>query len=165
MARALRPTPKGRVDARKAGGRGRSGAAVGPRAVDAEAPPARRAAPKSSSGGSLVVVESPAKAKTIKKYLGRGFEVRASVGHVKDLPKSKIGVDVDRGFRPEYETINGFLFKVSGHIPELNEEIRYDKLQFTVTKKTQRRIRQVKVLKLARPEGIQGQENVPLPEA
>ena len=53
------------------------------------------------------MVESPAKAKTIKKYLGRGFEVRASVGHVKDLPKSKIGVDVDRGFRPEYETIKG----------------------------------------------------------
>jgi len=108
MARALTPTPKGRVDARKASGRGRSEAAAGPRAVDAEAPPARRAAaPKASSGGSLVVVESPAKAKTIKKYLGRGFEVRASVGHVKDLPKSKIGVDVDRGFRPEYETIKG----------------------------------------------------------
>jgi DNA topoisomerase I len=57
--------------------------------------------------GSLVVVESPAKAKTIKKYLGRGYEVKASVGHVKDLPKSKIGVDVEHGFLPEYEAIKG----------------------------------------------------------
>jgi len=56
---------------------------------------------------ALVVVESPAKAKTIKKYLGAGFEVKASVGHVKDLPKSKMGVRVDDGFEPEYETIRG----------------------------------------------------------
>ena len=56
---------------------------------------------------ALVVVESPAKAKTIKKYLGPGFEVMASVGHVKDLPKSKMGVDIAGGFEPEYETIRG----------------------------------------------------------
>ncbi|PKN55778.1 MAG: type I DNA topoisomerase [Deltaproteobacteria bacterium HGW-Deltaproteobacteria-14] len=56
---------------------------------------------------ALVVVESPAKAKTIKKYLGAGFEVKASVGHVKDLPKSKMGVRVEDGFEPEYETIRG----------------------------------------------------------
>jgi len=56
---------------------------------------------------ALVVVESPAKAKTIKKYLGPGFEVKASVGHVKDLPKSKMGVDIAGGFEPEYETIRG----------------------------------------------------------
>jgi len=64
-----------------------------------------RAAPK--GGRSLVVVESPAKAKTIKKYLGRSFDVMASVGHVKDLPKSKMGVDVEKGFRPTYEVIKG----------------------------------------------------------
>jgi DNA topoisomerase-1 len=58
-------------------------------------------------GGALVVVESPAKAKTIKKYLGRHYEVKASVGHVKDLPKSKMGVDVERGFRPQYDVIKG----------------------------------------------------------
>ncbi|MRR13227.1 hypothetical protein EG835_12405 [bacterium] len=58
-------------------------------------------------GKSLVIVESPAKAKTISKYLGKGFVVEASVGHIKNLPKSKIGVDVDRGFVPEYETISG----------------------------------------------------------
>ena len=56
---------------------------------------------------ALVIVESPAKASTIKKYLGAGFTVKASVGHVKDLPKSKMGVDVENSFRPEYEIIRG----------------------------------------------------------
>jgi DNA topoisomerase-1 len=54
-----------------------------------------------------VVVESPAKAKTIKKYLGSAYRVKASVGHVKDLPKSRMGVDVKRGFKPEYHVIKG----------------------------------------------------------
>jgi DNA topoisomerase I len=54
---------------------------------------------------SLVVVESPAKAKTISKYLGSNFVVKASVGHVKDLPKSKLGVDVDDDFTPHYAII------------------------------------------------------------
>jgi len=54
-----------------------------------------------------VVVESPAKAKTIGKYLGRNYIVKASVGHIKDLPKSKLGVDVDTGFTPEYAVIPG----------------------------------------------------------
>src|SRR5512136_485415 len=57
------------------------------------------------SHGALVVVESPAKAKTIKKYLGRSYEVLASVGHIMDLPKSKLGVDVDNGFEPQYVVI------------------------------------------------------------
>ena len=50
---------------------------------------------------SLVIVESPAKAKTINKYLGRDYKVIASMGHVRDLPKSKLGVDVDDGFEPD----------------------------------------------------------------
>ena len=54
---------------------------------------------------TLVVVESPAKAKTINKYLGRDYKVIASMGHVRDLPKSKLGVDVDEGFEPEYVVI------------------------------------------------------------
>src|SRR5258706_10772958 len=54
---------------------------------------------------SLVVVESPAKAKTINKYLGRDYKVMASMGHVRDLPKSKLGVDVDEDFEPTYEVI------------------------------------------------------------
>ncbi len=55
----------------------------------------------------LVIVESPAKARTIGKYLGRGYEVAASVGHVRDLPTKELGVDVDRGFEPHYVTIRG----------------------------------------------------------
>src|SRR6266849_3037002 len=56
---------------------------------------------------TLVVVESPAKAKTIKKYLGSGYTVKASVGHIMDLPKSKMGVDIENGFEPVYEVIKG----------------------------------------------------------
>ena len=54
---------------------------------------------------ALVIVESPAKAKTINKYLGRDYKVVASMGHVRDLPKSKLGVDVDAGFKPDYEVL------------------------------------------------------------
>ena len=56
---------------------------------------------------NLVIVESPAKAKTIGKYLGPGYEVKASMGHVRDLPKSKLGVDVEHGFEPDYQPIKG----------------------------------------------------------
>ncbi|TDY50467.1 DNA topoisomerase-1 [Alicyclobacillus sacchari] len=55
----------------------------------------------------LVIVESPAKAKTIGKYLGSRYTVKASMGHVRDLPKSQLGVDVDHGFEPKYITIRG----------------------------------------------------------
>src|SRR5256885_11824144 len=51
----------------------------------------------SSGGTSLVIVESPAKAKTIGKYLGRGYKVRATVGHIMDLPEKKLGIDLDKG--------------------------------------------------------------------
>ena len=56
---------------------------------------------------NLVIVESPAKAKTIGKYLGPGYEVKASMGHVRDLPKSKLGVDVEHGFELNYQPIKG----------------------------------------------------------
>ncbi len=56
---------------------------------------------------SLVVVESPAKAKTINKILGKDFVVKASMGHIRDLPSKKLGVDVDNGFVPEYSLIRG----------------------------------------------------------
>ena len=56
---------------------------------------------------NLVVVESPAKVKTIKKFLGSNYEVAASMGHVRDLPKSQMGIDVDHDFDPKYITIRG----------------------------------------------------------
>ena len=55
----------------------------------------------------LVIVESPAKAKTIKKYLGSGYEVVASMGHIRDLPQSKIGIDIENDFAPQYVNIRG----------------------------------------------------------
>jgi DNA topoisomerase I len=58
-------------------------------------------------GRSLVIVESPAKAKTINKFLGRGFTVKASMGHVRDLPKKSLGVDEKRDFKPTYEILPG----------------------------------------------------------
>ena len=56
---------------------------------------------------NLVIVESPAKVKTIKKFLGSGYEVTASQGHVRDLPKSSMGIDIDKDFEPKYITIRG----------------------------------------------------------
>src|SRR6202040_4163330 len=56
---------------------------------------------------ALVIVESPAKAKTINKYLGNQYVVKASLGHIKDLPKNDLAVDVDNGFTPRYEVIEG----------------------------------------------------------
>ncbi|MCL2351760.1 MAG: type I DNA topoisomerase [Firmicutes bacterium] len=56
---------------------------------------------------NLVIVESPSKAKTLKKFLGSGYKIEASVGHVRDLPKSELGIDVERDFEPKYITIRG----------------------------------------------------------
>ena len=65
------------------------------------ATPARRGRP------ALVIVESPTKARTIGKYLGNGYDVKATVGHLRDLPTRELGVDVDQGFEPKYVTIKG----------------------------------------------------------
>ena len=56
---------------------------------------------------TLIIVESPAKVKTISKFLGRQYTVRSSVGHIRDLPKSQLGVDVENHFAPKYITIRG----------------------------------------------------------
>ena len=76
----------------------------------ASAEPGRRDARPTLSApgkGNLVIVESPAKARTIEKYLGPGFKVLASVGHVRDLPLSELGVDIEHDFEPKYVTLKG----------------------------------------------------------
>ena len=70
----------------------------------AEKPAAKRTTKKTEAkpGTKLVIVESPAKAKTIGKYLGRGYTVTASMGHIRDLPASTLGIDVEHGYTPKY---------------------------------------------------------------
>ena len=77
------------------------------RSKGAKARPARATARKApeTSGKSLVIVESPTKSRTLTKFLGRGFTVMASNGHIMDLPKSKLGVDLENRFEPQYEPI------------------------------------------------------------
>jgi DNA topoisomerase I len=86
------------------------------RAVKAPAKPGKKAAApaaprkggaKAGKGSALVIVESPTKARTIGKYLGAGYDVKATVGHLRDLPTRELGVDVERGFEPKYVTIKG----------------------------------------------------------
>src|SRR3954470_2944169 len=101
---ASRKTGKSsRSSARKATGTARKGRGrhVAPEVHDDELSPA----PAGSQ--SLVIVESPAKAKTIGKYLGRGYRVRATVGHIMDLPEKKLGIDIEGGFEPELIPIPG----------------------------------------------------------
>ncbi|MFL5505375.1 MAG: DNA topoisomerase, partial [Gemmatimonadales bacterium] len=95
-AAAKAPARGAAKSAAKRGARGRSAAPV----EDEGPPPA-------AGTTSLVIVESPAKAKTIGKYLGRGYRVRATVGHIMDLPEKKLGIDIDKGFEPELVPIPG----------------------------------------------------------
>ena len=59
------------------------------------------------SSKPLVVVESPTKVKTIKKYLGKNYNVAATVGHIKDLPSKEMGIDIEKDFQPKYRVIPG----------------------------------------------------------
>jgi len=79
------------------------------RAPKTDGKPAKKAAPARAGGSakSLVIVESPTKSRTLTKFLGRNFTVVASNGHIMDLPKSKLGVDLDNDFEPEYVPIRG----------------------------------------------------------
>lgn len=88
---------------------------------------AAKPSPKAPSwaGRTLVIVESPAKAKTIEKYLGSKYKVLASMGHLIDLPKSRIGVDIEHNFEPEYLTIRG-------RAPVLKELVKEAKKSETV---------------------------------
>lgn len=78
---------------------------------------------------NLIIVESPAKAKTIEKFLGKGYKVKASVGHVRDLPKSKLGVDIENNFEPNYITIRG----KAGTVNELKKEAKKSDKVFLAT--------------------------------
>lgn len=74
-------------------------------------------------GKNLIIVESPAKAKTINKIVGKDFQVKASIGHIKDLPEDRLGVNIEKGFEPEYIIIPG-KEKV---VKELRESAKYAK--------------------------------------
>ncbi len=73
----------------------------------AESAPEKGGGREGVSGRSLVIVESPAKAKTINKYLGKAYVVKASLGHVRDLPERGLGVEIEKGFAPTYELVPG----------------------------------------------------------
>ena len=78
----------------------------------------------------LVIVESPAKVKTIKKFLGANYEVVASNGHIRDLPKSTLGIDIEHDYEPKYIIIRG----KGGKLAERRKQIKYI-LQLTLTVK------------------------------
>ncbi|MHC5539518.1 toprim domain-containing protein, partial [Singulisphaera rosea] len=79
-----------------------------PKAAAKKTPQRRASADSAPSGGrSLVIVESPKKAKSINKFLGSGYVVKASMGHVRDLPERKLGLDVEHGYLPSYEIMKG----------------------------------------------------------
>ena len=99
---AAKSTPARKAPAKKTAAIAKAAAKPARPAAKKAPTAAKKVKPRDVTGKSLVVVESPAKARTIKKYLGAGFTVKASVGHVMDLPKSKLGVDVENGFEPEY---------------------------------------------------------------
>lgn len=103
MAAAQKPAAR-KPAAKKAAPKG-EGTAKKPAAKKTAA---RKPAAKKSAGGTrLVIVESPAKAKTIGKYLGRGYTVTASMGHIRDLPASTLGIDVENNYQPKYIIIKG----------------------------------------------------------
>ena len=82
----------------------------------------------------LVIVESPAKAKTINKFLGSNYQVVASNGHVRDLPKSQMGIDIENDFEPKYITIRGKGDILAMLRKEVKKRIKYI-LQQTLTGK------------------------------
>ena len=86
-----------------------TGGSTEPKKASGARSASRRASGTASAAGgkTLVVVESPAKARTISKYLDAGYTVKATVGHLRDLPQRELGVDIERGFQPKYVTIRG----------------------------------------------------------
>src|ERR687893_1021389 len=81
--------------------------AAGRKRAPSRKPPEEELPPAPPGTTSLVIVESPAKARTIGKYLGRGYRVKATVGHIMDLPEKKLGIDIEGGFEAELVPIPG----------------------------------------------------------
>src|SRR5262245_32753535 len=106
---ASRKTGSTRKSGSKAGAKSKATAKAAARRRASASPEATEEEQASVPAGStaLVIVESPAKAKTIGKYLGRGYRVRATVGHIMDLPEKKLGIDIENGFEPELIPIPG----------------------------------------------------------
>ena len=73
---------------------------------------------------SLIIVESPTKATTIRRFLGRNYTVKASMGHVRDLPRSQFGIDIEHNYEPKYITIRG----KGGVLQELRKVKKTDKI-------------------------------------
>ena len=110
MAPIKKTTTKKTTGARKTAAKStakKSAAGAKARARRSAAPVEEELPPAAPGTTSLVIVESPAKARTIAKYLGRAYRVKATVGHVRDLPEKKLGIDIENGFEPEYVTIAG----------------------------------------------------------
>ena len=110
MAPIKKTTTKKTTGARKTAAKStakKSAAGAKARARRSAAPVEEELPPAAPGTTSLVIVESPAKARTIGKYLGRAYRVKATVGHVRDLPQKKLGIDIENGFEPEYVTIAG----------------------------------------------------------
>ncbi|MDO9508394.1 MAG: type I DNA topoisomerase [Thermovirgaceae bacterium] len=101
-----RPAGAGRSAAGKAPGREKAVRSAKP--ADRTSP-ARKKSPKGTlpGGKTLVIVESPSKAKTLNKILGKDYDIQASVGHIRDLPKSRLAIDIENGFEPEYIVVRG----------------------------------------------------------
>ena len=102
---AVRKSAGKKATTKRAATKGKATAKAAARRRVAEPVIEEEVGPPGSS--SLVIVESPAKAKTIGKYLGRGYRVRATVGHIMDLPEKKLGIDVEKGFEPDLVPIPG----------------------------------------------------------
>ncbi len=114
MAARKSGTKRASTAAKKTAGAAKTAGRAAAKSARKTAARGRRAAPEEDEGPppaagttSLVIVESPAKAKTIGKYLGRGYRVRATVGHIMDLPEKKLGIDIEKGFEPELVPIPG----------------------------------------------------------
>lgn len=96
-----------KTQAKKTGSAAQKSTARGTKGVRSYSAKSPTEAASLSKGRTLVIVESPAKAKTLEKILGRGYHVEASIGHVRDLPKARLAVDLDNDFEPEYINVRG----------------------------------------------------------